>query len=226
MRTADRLMPTVTLAILLASCTMRQPLADAAPPADAAAILRTAQQQTASSPDPVAAKLAVWLRAQIQGAASAGEIDGFLRANPDWPGRAVLGQRLQQALAVEPDDAVARLLCAAHRPDTPPSLLRCLVARAPAGAPPRPQALPADLASDAEAAWRDGIDDAAQEAVFGRLFGALPTPDDQWRRFDREEWSGAEAAARRQLARLPAGAMPLAVARLAEVGVVPGRKHG
>ncbi len=223
MRRADRLTPTLALAILLAGCTMRQPLA-AAPAPDAAAILRAAQRQAASSPDPVAAKLAIWLRAQVQGAASAAEIDGFLRANPDWPGRAVLGERLQQALAVEPDDAVARTLCASRRPDTPLSLLRCALARAPAPlvpttlAPttlvPRPQALPADLAPDAVAAWRDGTDDAAQEALFVRLFGTLPTPADQWRRFDREEWSGVEAATR-QVARLPAAAKPLAVARLA-----------
>ena len=190
-------------------------------------VLRTAEQEAGRSPDPVAAKLAVWLRAQVPGAASASEIDAFLRDNPDWPSRAVLGARLQDALAVEPDDAVARRLCASHRPDGTGALLRCATALSdqsllPPGsgapAPPlslSPAALPPPIQAAARAAWIGGIDGATQEAEFLRLFGQLPTAADQWQRFDRLEWHGAVAQAQRQIARLAPADMPLATTRLA-----------
>ena len=198
--------------------------------APVSSIVQTAQQAAAANGDPVAARLAVWLRAQEPNGASASEIDGFLHASPDWPGRALLNQRLQQALAIEPDDAIARTLCQAHRPNTTPSLLRCATAELDQrpGAPsagvlalpgtPLPldaAALPADIVSAAVAAWVRGIDDAAGEAEFERLFGQLPTSADQWQRFDRLDWRGAIAAARRQIPRLSPSDMPLAATRLA-----------
>ena len=225
MRKIARLKLTLALATTLAGCCATRTGATAASSGDAAAVLQTARQAAAATADPVAGKLVTWLRTQVPDAASAGEIDAFLRADPDWPGRAALNQRLQQALAVEPDDNAARPLCAAHRPDTTPSLLRCAVALSgpgllPPGAfasalPLGPATLPAAITAAAEAAWVAGIDDAAQEAEFLRVFGRLPTPADQWRRFDRQEWNGAVAAAARQVTRLAAADMPLAVTRLA-----------
>ena len=222
MRRTARLPLTLMLGLSLAGCATG---AGMGAPSSPAAILQTAQQAAASAPDPVAGKLAVWLRAQLPNAASAGEIDAFLRANPDWPGRGVLNQRLQQALALEPDDDVARALCAAHRPDTTLSLLRCASALSGPGVLPPPGAapalplsvagLPAAIVSAASAAWVAGIDDAAQEAEFLRVFGPLPTPADQWRRFDRQDWGGAAAAAARQVARLSGPDMPLASTRVA-----------
>jgi soluble lytic murein transglycosylase len=231
-RIASTITSTAVLAILMAGCAGRTQSSAAQATGSAAGLPGVAQtaQEEARAGDPVAAKLAVWLRAQIQGAASASEIDTFLHDNPDWPGRAVLNQRLQQALAVEPDDSVARNLCLQHRPDTTPSLLRCAAALSatpagpgllpPAGAAPRQSlslsrsSLPPAIASAAEAAWVGGIDDPAHEAEFLRLFGQVPTPADQWRRFDRQEWSGAIAAAARQIRRLSPADMPLAAARL------------
>ncbi len=233
MRRTARVKPTLTLALSLAGCATGTGCATGAgagagaQPPGAAAILQTAQRAASASADPVAVKLALWLRAQMPDAASASEIDAFLRANPDWPGRSLLDQRLQQALAVEPDDAVARALCASHRPDTTLSLLRCATALSapgvllPPGAvatpalPLSPGTLPAAVATAASAAWVGGIDDAPHEAEFLRVFGPLPTVADQWRRFDRQEWSGAAAAAARQVARLAPAMMPLASTRLA-----------
>ena len=167
-------------------------------------IVQVAQRQASANADPVAAKLAIWLRAQIEGAASAREIDDFLRANPDWPARLLLRLRLEQALAVEPDQAVARKLCLAYAPTTTPALLRCAVAL--------PTAI---IDADAAAAWVAGIDDPVREAEFLRLFAGVPTPAQQWQRFDREAWSDQLAAARRQVARLAPSDQPLAKARLA-----------
>lgn len=230
-RIAPAVTSTLALAFLMADCAGRTQPPQAQGGAGPGALVLAAQQEAARSGDPVAAKLAVWLRAQIQGAASATEIDAFLRANPDWPGRAVLNQRLRQALTVEPDDSVARALCLAHRPDTTMSLLRCAEAlsAAPAGpgllppagtAPVRPfslgrSSLPPFIVSAVELAWVGGIDDPGHEAEFLRLFGQVPTAQDQWRRFDRQEWSNALAAAARQVGRVSPADLPLAVARLA-----------
>ncbi len=211
-----------TLAMLAAGCAAHTEPAGQ-PAGGTTAILQTAQRAAATSADPVAAKLAVWLRAQLPDAASASEIDTLLRTDPSWPGRSLLNQRLQQALAVEPDDAIARALCTAHRPDMAASLLRCAEALSAQGPPPAaapalplgPGTLPPAIAAAARAAWVAGIDDAEHEAEFLRLFGQLPTPGDQWQRFDRLEWSGATEAAARQVARLSPSDTPLANARLA-----------
>ena len=225
MRRTTRFPLTLVLALSLAGCATRVGIGAGIGAPSPAAILQTAQQAAASAADPVAGKLAVWLRAQLPDAASASEIDAFLRANPDWPGRGLLNQRLQQALAVEPDDGIARALCAAHRPDTTLSLLRCATALSAPGVLPPPgaapalplsaAALPAAIVAAADAAWVAGIDDAALEAEFLRVFGQLPTPADQWRRFDRLDWGNAAAAAMRQLGRLSGSDLPLASTRIA-----------
>ncbi len=191
----------VLLAVLLPLCALGcAPRARLGPDT----IVQMAQRQASIDADPVAAKLAIWLRAQIEGAASASEIDDFLRANPDWPARGLLRLRLQQALAVEPDATVARRLCLADPPTTMAALLRCAIA------------LPgAIIDTDAAAAWVAGIDDPAAEAEFLRLFAEAPTPAQQWQRFDRQAWSGQVAAAQRQVARLAPADRPLALARLA-----------
>ncbi len=219
------------LACLLAACAVHGALSEsgpALPPGPQAATVQLAQAEAAASADPVDAAVATWLRLQLPNGGSAAEIDGFLHAHPDWPGRAVLGQRLQDALAAEPDDAVARAVCGAHRPMIPATLLRCALAiggpsttlppAARAGSQTMPAVLanlPASVVAAARADWVEGLDDPGQEAMFLRLFGPVPTLDEQWQRFDRQEWSGALAAAQRQVARLPATLRPLALARLA-----------
>ena len=224
------------LACLLAACAVHGAMSQAGPsPASGpqaagpqAATARLAQAQVVRSADPVDAQVATWLRLQLPDGGAASEIDAFLQTHPDWPGRAALSQRLQDALAAEPDDAVARTLCNAHRPTTPATLLRCALAiagpattlppAARAGAQAMPLALanlPATVVAAARADWTEGLDDPLQEAEFLRLFGSVPGPADQWQRFDRQEWSGALAAAQRQVGRVPADLRPLALARLA-----------
>nr|WP_321985430.1 lytic transglycosylase domain-containing protein [uncultured Lichenicoccus sp.] len=225
------------LACLLTACAVHGALSQsqATPPEtpQQAATLQRAQAQAARSADPIDAAVATWLRLQLPAGGSATEIDHFLAAHPDWPGRALLGQRLQEALAAEPDDAVARGLCTTHRPMLPATLLRCALALGgpattlPPGAsvgaagapgqvmPPTLANLPASIVAAARADWAEGLDDAVQEAEFLRLFPIVPGPAEQWRRFDRQEWGGALAAAQRQIPRLPANLRPLAVDRLA-----------
>ena len=131
-------------AALLAGCAAKSQTARA-PVSGSAAVLQVAEQAASIGLDPVAAKLAAWLRLQMPDAASASEIAGFLQANPDWPGRGLLNQRLQQALAKEPDDVIARALCSAHRPNTSATLLRCAIALMPAREIPRPILIPGPI---------------------------------------------------------------------------------
>gem|GEM_PF-647579 len=232
------------LAAVLGACLLQAACAAHGQPARSQAgaglsgpALRAAQQATLS-PDPVAARLALWLRAQVPGAASAREIDEVLRDDAAWPGRSTLLAQMQQALAREPDDQVAARLCAAWQPRSLDALVRCAAAEAPAqGAPgqmtsqpPGPPGAAAAFAADslppafvaaALAAWTDGLETAGDESRFLLLFGQFVTPQAQRERFERLLSQGALPAARRQLARLSANERPLAQARLALVAGAP-----
>ncbi len=131
--------------------------------------------------------------------------------NPDWPNQALLARRLQDALAVEGDDATVLAICAAQKPRDTPSMLRCADADTNAGRAP-------DAAEIARQAWISGITDPAAETGFLRRWGHELTASDQWRRFDRLAWSDSAAPggpAERQIARLDPAQRPAAEARLA-----------
>jgi soluble lytic murein transglycosylase len=162
-----------------------------------------AQQYT----DPVARKLVTFYRLLAPGQASAAEIAGFMATSPDWPFQATLARRRDEALAAEPDDAVALVQCGQTPPHSAAALLRCAVAYTQAGRT-------ADAATAARQAWIVAPADAAWEAAFPPLYAAALTDGDQWRRFDRLAWTDS-AGAQRQLARLAPADQPRAAARLA-----------
>ncbi len=186
----------------------------------------------AQSPDPVARKLALYLRLLAPGAAHPAEIAAFMADNPAWPNQPVLSRRLAEAMAAEPDDRAVLDICL-HRPVREvPSLLRCATADSEAGHAP-------DAAAVARQAWVSGITDVPGEVAFLRQWGKLLTPADQWRRFDRLAWSDAGAVggpAWRQVARVDPASRPAAEARLAlkrddpsaraVVAVLPGGARG
>ena len=172
--------------------------------------------------DPVAARLSVYLRLLRPGGGSAAEIAAFLSQNPSWPNRALLGQRLDQAIAAETDPSALGAACGSLSPGSAASLLRCAGILAPsgpagAGLPEAglPDTVPPALVEAARDVWVHGIDQPDQASSFLRVWGRFLTADDQRRRFDRLEWTGNAVAAGRTLPLLPPSDQTLAAARLA-----------
>jgi soluble lytic murein transglycosylase len=152
-------------------------------------------------------KLVTFIRLLMPEQAGPQEILDFIKANPGWPDQNVLEQRFSEALASEPDEAVAAGLCRAHTPVGDKGLLRCAEAYASIGDT-------AHATAAARTAWVDDIVKPEDEAAFSARWGKLPTDADQRRRFDRLETAN-DAAAQRQVARLDPDDAHLAAARLA-----------
>ena len=128
----------------------------------------------AASDDPMAARLVVYLRLLTPGGGSATEIAGFLHDNPSWPNRALLTQRLDQALGNETDAAVLQRLCAGASLASAQSFSRC--AGVPPAGSPEPAgatallatAVPPAIAQAARTAWVQGLDEPDEAAAFLR----------------------------------------------------------
>ncbi len=199
-------LPTLALVVVLSGCTGGEnaPTLGALihaqhwPQADAAAAAR---------PDPLAARLVTFYRLLAPRAASLAELDSFRAANPDWPQQAVLERRREEALAIEPDDAVVLNSCARSPPHGSAGLARCAEASLRQGQP-------AAAMLAARAAWMVTPSDAAAEAEFLRRWGTMLTQADHWARFDRLAWSDTAAAAGVEPLLAPAD-RPRAEARLA-----------
>jgi soluble lytic murein transglycosylase len=172
-----------------------------------------AETIAAQNRDPVARKLVTYFRLLAPGAATAVEITAFLADNPDWPNPPLLDRRRQEALAREPDDASAAALCARGEATLAPAMLRCATALRATGQPDQAAALALE-------AWVNVVTDPPHEEQFARDWAALPTPQDQWRRFQRLAWRDP-IAANRQVARLAPTEAAVARARLALKGDDP-----
>ena len=144
-----------------------------------------AEAAVSGNPDPVPAKIVRYYRLIAPNAASATEIGAFIKANPDWPGQALLERRRQEALATEPNPAMAAEQCAGPRPTLASALLRCA------------DLLPASSgAAFARDAWISGIAEPPAEAAFLQRWGSVPSPDDEWARYQRLSWVSPQAADR------------------------------
>ncbi len=166
-----------------------------------------AQELAARYADPVAAKLVLFYRLLAPDSATPAEIAAFLKANPDWPDQGVLKRRWQQAIAADPDDQDVVQQCGAAHPTEAPTLLRCAAALKASG-----QVQQAE--DDARRAWITGVTDRTAEADFLRDWASVPTPADQWARFQHLAWHDS-AAASRQVARLDPQHRKAAEAQLA-----------
>ena len=92
--------------------------------------------------DPPIRKYVTWLRLQQRGqAAGAAELIGFALGNPEWPGQDMLGRRVEEALAFDPDDVLATEWFAARAPRSLDGYQRLAdtLARAGRAAPRRPR---------------------------------------------------------------------------------------
>ena len=166
-----------------------------------------AQAEAARFADPVAEKLVLYLRLRAPGAATAAEIAGFMQRSPDWPAQAALERRREEAIATDPDDAAVLAQCS-PAPTLATAMLRCAEATANAGRT-------ADANDLARQAWVNAIDSATTEAAFLHRWAGIPTPDDQWDRFERLAWQSDPSAAARQITRLDPARHAAAEARLA-----------
>jgi soluble lytic murein transglycosylase len=166
-----------------------------------------ARSAAARFADPVTEKLVLYYRLLAPGAATAPEIAGFMRDNPDWPSQALLERRRQEAIAAEPDEAIVLTQCAAAAANLPNAMLRCAEALANAGRTPEATATARD-------AWVSAISDPQTEAAYLKRWNGIATQDEEWARFQRLAWSDATAAAR-QITRLGPAHHAAAEARLA-----------
>ena len=214
MRVPTRLLPALFLPLatsaLLATSAMAQDLRD--PAQNPMAAVRADRWQDAQSlasrfADPVTAKLVLYYRLLAPGAATAPEIADFMTRNPDWPNQATLERRRQEAIATEPDQAIVLAQCAARLPTLAAAMLRCAEALANAGRQD-------DAVAIARRAWVDAVGSGAAETAFLHRWAGIPTPEDEWARFQRLAWSDTSGATR-QLQRLAAPYRAAAEARLA-----------
>lgn len=179
----------------------------------AAAAGRWAEAESfAAAADPLAAKIALWIRlANRTAPATAAELVAFLAENPDWPFPDALARRTEAALAIEGDDALALRHFARNPARTLAGALRHAEALDRAGRAP-------EAAAAARRGWAETPGDAfAEEALLTR-FGPLLAEEDHWRRFDRlafaRDFAGAGRAAQRLTgARRASAALRLALAQ-------------
>jgi soluble lytic murein transglycosylase len=137
-------------------------------------------EAAARGADPAVAKVVAWMRLTARGSgATAPEIVAFGLANPDWPAPEALARRAEEALAADPDDALAVQWFAARAPRTLDGYQRLADALARAGR--------GDQAAEVlREGWARAPGDAIAEGNYAaRNAGGVLTAEDHWRRFDR-----------------------------------------
>ncbi|MBW8269524.1 lytic transglycosylase domain-containing protein [Caldovatus aquaticus] len=163
--------------------------------------------------DPLARKIVTWMRLAARNApATAAELVRFVEENPDWPFQEALARRAEEALAGEPDDALALrwlALPAAATVRTLDGAQRLADALARAG---RAEAAARLL----RAAWAEAaLDGGGAEDAFLARNAPLLSAADHARRFERLLVGRNLAAAARQAGRLEGARRAAAEAALA-----------
>jgi soluble lytic murein transglycosylase len=168
----------------------------------------TEAEATARAADPLVAKYVTWLRLSARNSgATASEIVAFGLANPDWPGPDTLARRTEEALAAEPDDALALSWFADRAPRTLDGIQRLTDALARTGRG-------AQATEVLRRGWATAPGDALAEAAFLDRNAGVLTADDHWRRFDRTALLRQGAPAR-LVPLLDGRRQPVAAGRLA-----------
>ncbi|MEO3474139.1 lytic transglycosylase domain-containing protein [Roseomonas sp. CAU 1739] len=161
--------------------------------------------------DPLAAKIALWIRLSNRAApASAAELVAFIADNPDWPLPDALIRRAEVALAIDSDDALALRHFARNPARTLQGTLRQAEALDRAGRS-------AEVQATLRQGWADTPGDALSEETLLLRFGSQLTAEDHWRRFDRLAFARDYAGAGRAAARLAGPQAAAAATRLALV---------
>ncbi|MFC7473841.1 lytic transglycosylase domain-containing protein [Dankookia sp. GCM10030260] len=163
----------------------------------------------AQSADPLIRKYVTWLRLQQRGqAAGAAEVIGFALGNPEWPGQDLLGRRVEETLAFDPDDSLATQWFAARAPRSMDGYQRLADVLARAGR--------TDQATQVlRTGWAEAPADPVAETAFLTRNAASLTPAEHARRFDRLALARDAAAAARAMPYLDPAQQARAAARLA-----------
>lgn len=163
----------------------------------------------AAAADPLAAKIALWMRLTNRAApASANELVDFIAENPDWPYPDTLNRRAEIALATDGDDALALRHFGRNPPRSLAGVLRYAQALQGAGRPTEVQAV-------IRRGWVETQGDVLTEEALLQRYGALLSADDHWRRFDHLAFARDFAGAAREAGRLADPQASAAAARLA-----------
>jgi soluble lytic murein transglycosylase len=206
---------------------------------------RWAEAETyAAAADPLVVKIVLWMRLTHRTApATAAELAGFLRENPDWPQVDTIARRAEAAFGGPADDPLvlahfgtfpprslagalrhAEALTRGARPQTQLGAVLDMVRRGPDNAPrPSVEAAP-NLEGEAGAqqtlrrAWAEAPGDAAAEAAIMAQFGRLLRQEDHQQRFDRLFFARDMQGAQRALERLTGVALGSGRMRMAIAG--------
>lgn len=163
----------------------------------------------ATAADPLAAKIALWIRLANRAApASAAELVAFVAENPDWPFPETLARRAEAALAAEGDDALALRHFERNPARTLPGALRHAEALDRAGRRAEARAV-------VRQGWAESPGDAFAEESLLLRFGSLLSEEEHWRRFDRLAFARDFAGAGRAAQHLAGGRRAAADLRLA-----------
>ncbi|MBR0652302.1 lytic transglycosylase domain-containing protein [Roseomonas terrae] len=166
----------------------------------------------AAAADPLAAKIALWMRLSSRTApASASELVAFLAENPDWPMAFMLNRKAEAALAAEADDALALQHFARNPAVTLQGTLRHAEALDRAGRA-------ADVQAVVRRGWAETAGDPLTEETLLLRFGGRLTAADHWARFDQLAFARDMGGAGRAAARLTGAQATAAAARLALAG--------
>ena len=143
------------------------------------------------------------------------EIDKFLQANQRWPGKFGLLRNAEQRLPSDWDPAKVRAWFGERPPITGAGALAYVDALLRLG-------LVDDVRREAPALWVEIDFNAREEASFLKRFAKFLSGADHQERLDRLLWDRRNAAAQRQLKRVPAGQAAVAKARISLYGNKPG----
>lgn len=168
----------------------------------------------AAGADPLIARYVAWQRASARNSgATAGELVQFALAHPHWPGQDTLTRRIEEALATEPDDAVAQQWFAQRAPRGLEGYQRLadVLIRLNRGQ---------EAVQVIRRGWVEAPGDAMVEPGYLERNAGNLTPEEHWRRFDRTALLRQGAPAR--IVPLLAGPkQAIAAARLAYAADAP-----
>ncbi len=133
----------------------------------------------AAGADPLIARYVAWMRVSARNSgATAAEIVRFSLANPDWPGPETIARRAEEALFLDPDDAVAEQWFAARSARGLIGFQRAADTLARSGRT-------AEATAVLRRGWVKAPGDAGAEGPYLDRAGSVLTREDHWRRFDR-----------------------------------------